>query len=137
VPPDLRAFLAHAKGVSPDAIEEMIQRTLAALRPVAHGRKVVITSGLVDWEAHFARCGSWEAWQRDVAQGIDYLTREPRYHTIVVPSPRVGKATAAIVEGFLYTGKPALLLLESGELSVITECVRVAERDWQQGWEVR
>jgi hypothetical protein len=133
---DLRAFLANAKGDAPDAIDDMVTRAALALRLIAHGRPVVVVSGFDDYQRHAARCGSWDAWCRDVAQGIDYLSREPRYHAIVLPSSRVGAATAKIVEIAFFVGKP-VLLLDGKNLSQAKTITKVAERDWQKGWEVR
>lgn len=132
---ELRIFFANAKGDDANQIESLMALATRLLVK-GTGRDVKMTSGLRDFEANFARTGSWEAWQRDVAQGIDYLSREPRYNGAVVPGRRVGKATAAILQGFLYTGKP-VLLLEADALVVVRECVKVEERNWTTGWEVR
>jgi hypothetical protein len=133
---DLRAFLAHAKGDDPNAIADMTRRAALALRLIAHGRSVVVTSGISDWERHFSRCGSWPAWARDVAQGVDYLSREPRYHTFIVPTERVGAGTAQVIQGALGVGKPVLRLDEES-LTVVTECEKVAQGDWKTGWVCR
>jgi hypothetical protein len=133
---DLRVFLANAKGDSPEVIADMIQRATFPLRKISNGRTVIVTSGLDDFGRHFSRCGSWDAWARDVVQGIDYLSREPRYHGFVVPTLRCGAATANIIRGALGVGKP-VLRLDGAELIIVKECSKVAERDWKAGWELR
>jgi hypothetical protein len=133
---EIRVFLAHAKAASDEEIQSATDRARNALREIANGKTVAVTTGRDDYQRHFARCGSWDAWARDVGQGIDYLSREPRYHAIVVPTPRVGAATANIVRIALAVAKPVLLLTDR-RLTKVATVVQVSARDFRTGWEVR
>lgn len=100
-----------------------------------------------DYAANFTRCGGWDGWSIDVASGIDPVSREPRYHAYVVPSARVGKATAAILDRALRLGKPVFRFTpakyaglggqRSGTFAGVRAITCVNERDFKAGWEVR
>lgn len=132
---EIRAFLAHAKSDTDEEIQSATDRSRNALREIAKGKTVVVTTGRDDYQRHMSRCGSWDAWARDVGQGIDYISREPRYHTIVVPSERCGAATANIVKVALSVGRP-VLRLDGTKLTKVARVVQVAARDFKTGWRV-
>jgi hypothetical protein len=123
-----RIFLATAKGDSPDKIAEWTQELVAALPGVT------VTDGLADWEANFSRCGGWNGWAQDVAQGRDINGRH-RYDGIVCPYLCVGKATAQIIELALQAGKPVIASTGSQARRVIG-VVQVDPHSWKAGWEL-
>jgi hypothetical protein len=110
-----RVFLAHPKALSDEEIDALRDQTRAQLSAVLTDRTVVVTPGRDEHAATFRRAGTWDAWARDVACGIEYGTGEVRYHAFVVaPDPGVGRATEGIIRHALAAGKPILLLAARG-----------------------
>lgn len=133
---ELRVFVAHRKDDSLDlgALRDAIY---AALVLESKGRREVrVTLGRDDYNANASRLGSWNAWIRDVATGLDYVTREPRFHAYIVPDERIGKATAEILAMALHCRKPVLRWLGNGQFRPISLVQKVAERDFKSGWAV-
>lgn len=110
-----RVFLAHPKALSDEEIDALRDQTHAQLSAVLTDRTVVVTPGRDEHAATFRRAGTWDAWARDVARGVEYGTGEARYHAFVVaPDPGVGRATEGIIRHALAAGKPILLLAARG-----------------------
>jgi hypothetical protein len=134
--PELRVFVAHRKDDALDlgALKAEIQQALDA---EAKGRRTVkVTLGREDYLARSSSLGSWAAWIRDVATGLDYVTREPRFHAYVVPDERIGKATAEIIGAALNLRKPVLRWLGDGAFRPISLVQKVAPRDFKSGWQI-
>jgi hypothetical protein len=103
-------FYAHPKDTPALALAEGVEAIRDALQAViGDARTVEVTSGLEDWQRHFRRAGSWEAWTRDVAVGRIYGQDQPRYHAIVASPSVVGQATRRVLELALGLKKPVLL----------------------------
>jgi hypothetical protein len=134
-----RFFLAHRKADTDDELAAHLAAARAALLPLSEGRPFEIVLGRDFFASDFKRLGSWEAWAMEVAQGVDYATREPLFHAIVVPpgcpGSRVGAATAHIVRSALLAKKPVCRLMEGCLVRVTT--VRQADpNDWRCGFEM-
>lgn len=131
--PELRIFIAHAKGDSEETLIEMRDAITLALRRAFPSREPKVTLGRDDYNRNFTAAGSWDTWAREVATAIHPTTREPRYHGIVVPADRVGAATQAIVGQALGMAKPVLLFLD-GRLTQAKSVVKLPGRDFRTGW---
>lgn len=129
-----RVFYGHAKDAAEAAIRADVTDIRAHLSAaLAATHTVEVVSGFDEWHGHFRRCGSWEAWTRDVAVGKAYGQQEPRYHAVVlgVVAPSnddgrlvVGSATQRIADLAIGVGKPVLALLPRKEGEAI-QLVRV------------
>lgn len=124
-----RVFFAHRKNEDRFSIEEALEAAAHLLGPDTH-----IVSGVRDWEDHFGRCGGWTGWTRDVAQGVDYLTRAPRYDAFIVPDADIGKATRDIVAFALDVKKPVLYWQPGGVASRVVGVAPNESGDWKAGW---
>lgn len=93
-----------------DAADALAAATRALESLLAGARQVKATSSYVDYQQHYARCGSWPAWIRDVALGYHYGSSTPRYHALVVHQHVLGQANTAIVETALGGGKHVLFV---------------------------
>jgi hypothetical protein len=110
-----RVFLAHPKALGDTEIDALRDQTHAHLSAVLTDRTVIVTPGRDEHAATFRRAGTWDAWARDVARGVEYGTGEARYHAFVVaPSADIGRATEGIIRHALAAGKPVLLLAARG-----------------------
>jgi hypothetical protein len=108
---DYRVLLTHPKNLSDEEINALCDETRYALRDALYDRNVHVTAGRDEYAATFRRCGTWDAWARNAATGVEYGTGLPRYHAFVVaPVASVGKATAGILRHALTSGKPVFLL---------------------------
>lgn len=123
-----RIFLATAKGDSPDKIAEWKQELTDALPESA------VVDGMTDWTENFGRCGGWNGWAQDVAQGRD-INGRARYDMIVCPYLCVGKATAQIIELALQAGKPVVASTGT-EARRVRAVVQVDPHSWKAGWEL-
>jgi hypothetical protein len=102
-----RVLLAHPKNLSDEEIDAFRAEVQRAILDVLPERGVNVTPGRDEYALTFRRCGTWDAWARNAATGVEYGTGEPRYHAIVVaPSRGVGKATAGILRHALAARKP-------------------------------
>jgi hypothetical protein len=123
-----RIFLASAKDESPDKVAEW-KAEIAAQAP-----GVEVVDGLTDWRDNFSRCGGWNGWAEDVAQGRD-INGRPRYDAIICPRESVGRATMQIVDIALRNNKPVLLAGNTGVRRVIG-VVQSDPTSWKAGWEL-
>lgn len=104
-----RWFLAHTKQTPDEEIDGWVNGL--AVRLTSPENVAEVTSGRDDYAARARAMGGWSVWVKDVARAEDW-SGDPLYHGIVVPvldfdQPAVGRATYALVEGFLSAGKPA------------------------------
>lgn len=92
-----------------------------------------ITKSDTFYKEEFARFGSWDSWTYEIANGVDYNSRTPRFTSIILVQNEMGRGTKQIVEKCLEAGKPVLLLRE-GKLQQITAIDEVDGDNWQAGW---
>lgn len=126
-----RFFLAHAKN-EPN-LDAMISTARAALEHAAPGKPYSITTGLSFFEARFKAAGSWEAWIAEVASGVNFVTREPLFHCILVPAGPIGAGTARIVEKSITAGKP-VFSFRGLEISHVVGVLCEDRTNWQTGF---
>jgi hypothetical protein len=106
-----RLLLAHPKNLSDEEIDALSAEARGVVKAALPDRDVSITPGRDEYAATFRRCGTWEAWARNAATGVEYGTGLPRYHAIIVaPAASVGRATAGILRHAIAAGKPVFLL---------------------------
>lgn len=129
----VRVFIAHAKGDADDRLATLKDDISAALDRMSAGRKTVeVTLARDYYFAHSARLGSFEAYAREVAHGVHYLTREKNFDMIVLVDARLGAATQQIVKLALGIAKP-VVLWQTGDFVKVTDVVQVS-RDMKTGW---
>lgn len=105
-----RLFLAHPKNLSDEEIDALRDSVRGAVAYALPDRDVEVTTGRDDYATTFRRCGTWTAWAKNVATGVEYGTGLPRYHAIVVaPVSAVGKATGEILRAAMSAHKPVFL----------------------------
>ncbi len=95
--------------------------------------QIKIVPASEEFESNFARCGGWDAWAKDVATGVGFADRKPRYRGFVLTDHEVGRATASIVEQGLEAGKP-VFFFEDGELRHVRKVEEADTDNWQSGW---
>ena len=132
-----RIIILHKKT---DPIEQIDAwaKQLEALAEATSGMKglYTITSAREDHAARSGNAGSFEAWARDVAVGIDPQTRQPRYDWfIVVGNGSMGKITAQIVKMALERNAPVYWLGPDAICRKV-EKVEWAGGQWKDGWSV-
>jgi len=132
----VRAFLAHSKGDDEMRVSQLRDDIRSALERISAGRRAVeVVTGRDFYLTDFSRLGSWEAFAREVAGGIHYLTREPLFSVIVVPDERIGAATQSIVKCALGIAKP-VVRWHAGDFVKVNGVVQVS-RDMKNGWLVQ
>jgi len=97
-------FLAHTKQVEDATIDAWVAAATERFQ-------IAIVPGRDDYMKRSRAMGGWGTWVKDVPVAEDW-SGSPLFHGIVVPvfhfdQPAVGRATFALVEGFLARRKPA------------------------------
>lgn len=129
-----RFFLAHAKGDDDARIRDLLETARTAVGRFAREAPYKITTGRDFFDRRFKGAGSWEAWTREVATGIDRATFEPLFHGILVPAGPVGAGTSRIIEHAL-TARKLVIAFERGGLVATVVGVRcTSQKDWQTGY---
>lgn len=130
----IRAFIAHPKNDALDlgALKQKIAKALVAAAGTRATVAAVVT-GKDHYEAHFRRCGSWDAWTRDVGAGIHPVTRDQQFNLFVVPEGPIGKATAGILQHAFAAGKP-VLRWDGTTLTRAKSLVTLDAEDYKSGW---
>ena len=128
-----RAFLAHKRTTEDKKIDQLVAGATLLLRDKGVDLARVI-AGRDDYKARSAALGGWQGWARDVATGEDEYGN-PSFHAIIVPSERVGKATAGIVQSALDVGK-AVYFWRKGELVSVQNIKNIDPEDWKEGWKL-
>jgi hypothetical protein len=106
-----------------------------ALRRIVPDLNVVMTSGEDDFNENMARLGGWDAWEHDVATGIRYDDRQPRFHAIILSDSEFGKATASIARQALTANKLVMFYdSRTTELGRVAEIITLDEHNWKTGW---
>jgi hypothetical protein len=118
---EFRVFHALRKGAS-------IQEALSFKTEIREAlRRVVPTLNV--------RLGGWDAWEHDVATGVRYSDRAPRFHAFVITETTFGKATASILRQALTAGKLVLFYdPQAVTISRVGEVITVDESNWKTGW---
>ena len=127
-------FLATPKGMEGAEIEKYYAAVVEKFVPALDGIELLVVKAEDDYREHFSRCGSWEAWTKDVGQGVDYLFRTPRYNCIVCVQQSVGKATADIVRYALEGNRMVVLANESGGFDRVTHVDEMDSQNYRSGW---
>ena len=134
---EVRVFYATKKDANEYDSEELrarIQTTLLAHLPE---KAVTVVGALTDYEERFAQYGTWEGWQLDVATGVRFNDRQPRYHMFIVTDREIGRATAAILQGALELRKPVLFFeVGARALHHVRGVSTDDSDDWKGGWRV-
>ena len=133
---EYKVFLATPKG----ALDTEVESAYATVqdkfqKSVPEGIKVSVTRALDDWNDNFKRCGSWDAWTHDVAAGVDYEFRTPRYNAIVCTTENVGRATAQIVEHALEA-KKMVAVQANGDTKRVYGVTAIDPENWKAGWQL-
>ena len=133
----VRVFYAAKKGVPEGEVEERRAAINAALLPLLPGKDVTVTAAAADFEEHFSKFGTWEGWQLDVATGVRFNDRQPRYHLFAVSDREVGRSTAATLQQALEAKKTVLFFAEeAGVFYKVRGIDTIDTEDWKSGWRV-
>jgi hypothetical protein len=132
---DFRVFHALRKGASPMEAQTLRAEIKDALRRIVPDLNVVVTSAEEDFNENMARLGGWDAWEHDVATGIRYDDRQPRFHAIIITDSEFGKATSSIVRQALTASKLVLFYdSNSTDLNRVEKVITLDEHNWKTGW---
>ena len=132
---EFRVFHALRKGAPPQEAAALKADIREAIRRVVPQLHVVVTSAGEDFNANMARLGGWDVWESDVAIGVQYSDRKPRFHAVVVTDSEFGKATASIARQALTAGKLVLFMEpQTRDLARVSEIVTLDENNWKSGW---
>ena len=139
-PKHVRVFVAHAKHWDPVRLEDVRDHLTDKLRDAAirSGKRAVVAAvlGREDFDAHFKRCGSWDAWAADIVARIDYVTRDPYYSAIITPDRVIGKAMSVTIGRALQTGRMCLYFEHTqGTLHPVKDITQVSD-NFKAGWEI-
>jgi hypothetical protein len=129
-----RFFLAHSKSRGDLEIDELRRITVVMLGALSRGQPFEVVMGRDYFHARFKAAGSWDAWTREVATAVSYLTREPIFKAILVPEGSVGAGTAKIVKEALAVRKPVFTFDRSGKWTRILGVEVKHSDDWKDGW---
>lgn len=127
-------FLATPKNADRESVEQLEAHVVERFTPALEGIQLHIVRAEDDYRDHFARCGGWEAWCRDVGQGVDYMFRTPRYNCIVCTQRQVGKATADIVRFALEGMRMVVAVREGGGFDRVYRVATLDANDYKAGW---
>jgi hypothetical protein len=131
-----RIFIAHKKDLENETIDLMTTDVKNIF-----GTSFV-TCGRDDYNKRALLCGGWDGWARSVAQILDPVSREPRYHMIVIPLEKidvmngsilVGKGTASILKYSKNAGREIIGFCDN-EKYAITGAKTIDAEDWKAGW---
>ena len=130
-----RVFYATRRSTRKEATDLLAAEIRAAFDQL---NSIAVTWALIlaedDYDEHFPRLG-WAAWERDVAEGVVFNDRTPRFHVFVVTDIDVGKTTASILRQALSAGKPVLFFDPSTKQFQRVGRVREVDPDcWVSGW---
>jgi hypothetical protein len=138
----MRFFLAHSKaeGEDPDTIGRILDRVRGI---VGKGHEIVL--GRDEFTEHIGSSGGWDGWTASISTRVDPDSGQRVYDGIIVPSHRVGKATAAIVRCALDVSMPVFALqdrdaspfgpdeIEDGA-DEVGHVEMTTPRDYKTGW---
>lgn len=93
-----------------------------------------VTTTVEAYNTFFKDVGSWEAWVREMVNGVDYISQEDHYTNYLCIDMTIGKGNSMLVEKILENGKPCNFYNE-GELFPVTGVRQVGE-SWVDGFEI-
>mgnify|MGYP003629658040 CR=1 FL=1 len=141
-----RWFLAHDKAVDDYDIDTWCLKLRDQLQQPEW--EIEVTPGRDDYHARAAALGGWKAWCKDVPRGKRY-DGSAIFHGVIVParfeessaqsssafpSVNVGRATAAIVQGFIDEGKHVFgWCCDTGEFKQV-DCLSENDEDNWRSW---
>jgi|SRR3990172_1238806 len=131
-----RFFLAHAKSCDDAELDRLTKACAKVLDTFAAGRPFDLILGRAYFEARFKEAGSWAAWTAEVANGVDYLTREPNFTAIMIPEGPIGAGTAKIVEGAVAGNRPVYAFDDAGRHRRVVGLTQTDPKNWQTGWKL-
>lgn len=135
MPVEFRVFHALRKGASQQESQTLSTEIREAMRRIVPDLNVVVTSAEADFNDNMARLGGWDAWEHDVATGVRYADREPRFHAIILTDTEFGKATSSIARQALTAGKLVMYYESSTtDLHRVGEIITLDEHNWKTGW---
>jgi hypothetical protein len=129
-----RFFIAHSKACGDLEIDELRRITTVMLGVLSRGQPFEVVMGRDYFHARFKAAGSWDAWTREIATAVSYLTREPIFKAILVPEGPVGAGTAKIVKEALAVRKPVFTFDRSGKWTRVLGLEVKNSDDWKDGW---
>jgi len=132
---EFRVFHALRKGAPPQEAAALKADIRESLRRVAPTLNVIVTDAVEDFDVNMARLGGWDGWESDVAMGVRYSDRAPRFHAIVLTDSEFGKSTASIARQALTAGKLVLFMEpQTRDLARVAEIITLDENNWKSGW---
>ena len=132
---EFRVFHALRKGAPPQEAQSLKTEIRESLRRVIPDLSVVVTSAEEDFNDNMARLGGWDAWEHDVATGIRYSDRQPRYHAIILTDDYFGKATASITRQAVTANKLVMFYnRDNRDLDRVVGVQTFDESNWKAGW---
>jgi hypothetical protein len=129
-----RFFLAHSKACGELELDELRRIATVALEVLSKGQPFEVVMGRDYFNARYKAAGSWNAWTREVAASVSYLTREPIFKAILVPQGPIGAGTAKIVQEALAVRKPVFSFDREGKCIQIVGLEVKNSANWQGGW---
>lgn len=132
---EFRVFHALRKGASPQEAQTLRTEIRESLRKLVPDLNVLVVSGEDDFNENMARLGGWDAWEHDVATGVNYADRQPRFHAIILTDTEFGKATASITRQALTASKLVMFYdSRTAELHRVEKVMTLDENNWKTGW---
>lgn len=132
-----KVFLATPKDADEHFVSSLATEALIKFKTALEHENVEVVAAGDDYRENFARCGGWDSWCRDVAQGVDYMYRTPRYNAIVVTQQQIGKATATIVRLALEANRMVLLRSPDATYKRVEAVIENDANDYKAGWGLR
>ena len=119
------------------ASDELIQESMGEIRPQLEARLKSVPALMhsITWYTEtFDRCGDWDPWVHETVFGVDYVSRKPHFDGFVVRYPRVGLATANLIQTAIRAGRPVVAAFAGSRLKRVTSVIVEDENDWIGGW---
>jgi hypothetical protein len=132
-----KVFLATPKDADEHFVSSVATEALEKFKTALEHGDVEIVTASDDYRDNFGRCGGWDSWCRDVAQGVDYVYRTPRYNAILCTQMHVGKATASIARLALEAGRMVLVRTPDCSYKRVSAVVENDPNDYKAGWGLR
>jgi len=128
----MNAFVAFKASEDDDYREDIISQLTPILSPLGF---VPVDSGDAYYR-HIADCQGFKEWIEFIIRTIDPDTDEPLYPLMICVDHILGKASAALVEGFLHKNKPVIYYDGTKEFSAIIGVSVLDEDNWKGGWKI-
>lgn len=139
-----RVLICHARHVEDDVLANMVNTTkrLLSAQKLQDGSVVapaIVTArdSFIKWHEKRSGPANYNGWIGWITGTTTPFGAEPRFHVFLVPQPRIGKATAQIVETALRLGRVVVCLTDNADgILRVRRVVRLDEHDFQTGWVV-